>query len=92
MDKIKIIMDNTPDFLQKICLDVTGEFLPSKTTIKRSNSDIIITVDNESYTDKIYGREIGNKLYFARHEFISKELPDIDYYMEFFSDGIEIKF
>jgi len=87
MEMIKIIMDNDPDYLREICLEVTGEFSPSRTSVSKIDNDIVITVDRESYIDKIYGREIQDKLYFARHEFISKVPPEIDYYEEFFSNG-----
>ena len=89
MDKIHIIMDVLD--LEELCLDVTGEYTKGLPVVQRQGSDIIVTIDRESYTDRIYGREIAGKFYFARHQFIPKEV-DIDYYEEFFSTGKELVF
>jgi hypothetical protein len=89
MEKIKIVMDELD--VRELCLSVTHEYNPNYTKIKTIKNelceDITVTVDRETYTDKIYGRKIMDKYYFARHEFINKERPDIDYYDEFFCNG-----
>jgi hypothetical protein len=89
MEKIKIVMNDLD--VREICLSVTHEYSPGCTKIEtikdEFGEDIIITVDRETYTDKIYGRKIMGKYYFARHEFINKEKPDINYYDEFFCNG-----
>ena len=92
METIKVILNNTPNYLREICLEVTGEFYPSNTNVSKVENNIIVTVENDDYIDRIYGREIQGKLYFARHEFISKNLPDIDYYEEFFCNGVVMDF
>lgn len=92
MEIIKVILNDAPNYLREICLEVTGEFYPSNTIVSKVENDIIVTVENDEYIDKIYGREIQGKLYFARHEFISKKLPDINYYDEFFCTGVVVDF
>jgi len=92
VETIKVILNNTPNYLREICLEVTGEFYPSNTNVSKVENNIIVTVENDDYIDRIYGREIQGKLYFARHEFISKNLPDIDYYEEFFCNGVVMDF
>ncbi len=90
MNKIKIVLNSLD--IKEVCLSVTGQYLPNKTTVETSSNDIIITVENDSYQDKIYGKEIQSKFYFARHELIFKEVPLINYYEEFFSCGTELNF
>lgn len=89
MENIKIIMDELD--IEELCLSTTGEYTKGLPMVERTNNDIIVIIERESYIDKIYGREIQDKYYFARHEFISKEKPYIDYYEEFFSNGTELK-
>lgn len=89
MENIKIVMDKLD--IEELCLSVTGEYTKGLPVVEKHNSDIIITIKREFYIDKIYGREIRGKYYFARHEFILKEKPYIDYYEEFFSNGTELK-
>ena len=90
MEKIHIVMDKLD--VRELCLDVTHEYSKDKTKVEVIENDltkdIIVTVERDTYIDKIYGREIQGNYYFARHEFIRKGLPDIDYYDEFFSNGI----
>jgi TFIIF-interacting CTD phosphatase-like protein len=90
MNKIKIIMNDLD--IRELCLMVTGEYTKDLPIIERENSDIIVTIDRELYTDKIYGREIQGKYYFARHKIITKGKPDIDYYDEFFCTGKVLNF
>ena len=87
MNNIKVIMNQLD--VRELLLSVTGCYSKDKVKIKHNETtnDVIVTADYNSFIDKIYGRKIQDKYYFARHEFISKENPDIDYYDEFFSNG-----
>jgi hypothetical protein len=86
MDKIKIVMDELD--IRELLLTVTHNYCPSIVRIEKINNDgielIVVIAENDFYIDKIYGREINGKYYFARHEFINK-IIDIDWYDEFFS-------
>lgn len=93
MEKIKFVIDKLD--VEEICLSIIGDY--SRDCVKvetkqleTGGMDIVIIQDRDSYVDKIYGREIQGAYYFARHEFIDKEYPYIDYYEEFFSCGIEL--
>lgn len=92
MNRIKIVMDELD--VRELLLSVTHDYCKDNTRIEKVNNEgmeiIIVIAENDSYIDKIYGREIKGKYYFARHEFISKELPQIDWYDEFFCNGTVI--
>ena len=93
MQKINIV-SNTLD-VKEIVLQVTGTYIPSEIshTIDCKTKNITITIDTSFYTEKIYGREIKGKYYFARVEHISKNIHDeIQWYDEFFCNGSELKF
>jgi hypothetical protein len=80
--------------VRELCLQVTHDYSKDCTTVEylgEGGNDIVVTVERETFTDKIYGRKTMDKFYFARHEFIKKGLPDIDYYDEFFCNGTELK-
>jgi len=90
MINIKYVFDKLD--VSEFCLTMTGIYIPSETKLEqKENNDIVITIDDEEYTDIFYGREIQGKFYFARNQMINKN-PDIDYYDEFFSNGTELKF
>jgi hypothetical protein len=89
METIKIIVDELN--IKEVCLQATGYYTKDNTTINKNDYDITITITFDEYTDKIYGREIDNKYYFARVQHIN-HFPYIDYYTEFFSTGEELKF
>lgn len=86
MEKIKLIMDELD--IREVCLSVTHDYCSDNTkyTIDEETKDIVITINNETFIDKIYGREIQGKYYYARHQIIDLN-PSIDYYEEFFSTG-----
>lgn len=91
MEKIKVIMDTLD--VKELLLTFTRNYFPEKVRIVKMDSDfeesydIIITQDYGDSEDKFYGRYIQGKYYFARHKYIDKRHPDIDYYEEFFSNG-----
>lgn len=94
MEKIKLFMDEYN--IKEVCLQITNDYYPDITKVETTKDDfgmdIVITVEHENYIDKIYGREIHDKYYYARHEWINKQKPDINYYDEFFCNGVELQF
>jgi len=93
MEEIKAILENlNKEEISELLLTFTGNFSPDNIKIIQDlNNNIEIISESEGIKDIFYGREIQDKYYFARHEFISKEKPYIDYYEEFFSNGTELK-
>ena len=89
MQKIKFIIDELD--VREICLSISGIYLPDQVTVTEDGNDVAIIIDNNCYTERILGRKILDKYYFARFQFIEKK-PDIDYYEEFFMGGEELKF
>ena len=92
MEKIKFVIDELD--VEEICLSIIGDYCKDEVRVETSEEDsyfksvdIVIIKECDTFIDKIYGRRIKNKFYFARHEFIDKQPPQIDYYDEFFSDG-----
>jgi len=92
LEKIKFIIDELD--IREIMLSITHDYSADRTTVIKDDKthDIVITAEYDSFIDKVYGREIHGKYYFARHEYISKEKPDIDYYDEFFCTGTVLNF
>jgi hypothetical protein len=91
INTINIMLDELD--IRELCLSVMGDYSKDKAIVDRlENNDIVVTVEREAYTDKIFGREIQGKYYFARHQMILTEIPEIDYYEEFFSTGQELCF
>jgi hypothetical protein len=92
INTINIMLDELD--VRELCLSVMGEYSKDKAIVDRlENNDIVVTVEREAYIDKIFGIEIQGKYYFARHQVILIEIPEIDYYHEFFfSNGKELDF
>lgn len=89
MEKIKIVMNEFD--IKELCLATTGNYSKDKITINMLDNNITVTIDYGEFTDKIYGRKIDGKFYFARLQHIN-HIPDIDYYQEFFNCGVEMSF
>jgi hypothetical protein len=89
MNKINIVMNELD--VKELFLSVAHDYYPDLIRVEHAEDegiDILIFIqEHDSYIDKIYGRDIKGKYYFARHEWISKELPQIDWYDEFFCKG-----
>lgn len=94
MNNIKYVFDKVD--VKEFCLTMTGNYIPSMQRIEleqKENNNIILNIfsEDENYIEQFFGRIIFDKIYFARHQMTYKN-PYIDYYKEFFSNGMELKF
>jgi len=92
MNEIKMILnDLSIEEVKELLLEYTGTYSPDIVKITMDlNNNIEIVSDGGEIKDTFYGRKIKDKYYFARHKAESTERPYIDYYEEFFSNGIEL--
>ena len=92
MNDIKMVLnDLSNESMSELLLEFTGTYSPDNIRIiTYMNNDIKVISESDIIKDVFYGRKIDGKYYFARHEAIMSEKPYIDYYDEFFSNGIEL--
>ena len=87
-----VLEDLKEESIRGLLLSFTGDYYPSKIQIIMKDVDIATIQETDIFKDVFYGRKIQGKFYFARHEYLNKEKPYIDYYNEFFSIGEELNF